>query len=114
MKAGKLVFRLHGEKLAGTWELVRIAKLEDRQDQWMGHSTSTDCQWRWVSIPAIVNVASIIFSSWPEWSAHSSQSHRTVMPFCFRAYADASLSRDVPNENRTWLCSEGISDRAWH
>ncbi|BCG02975.1 ATP-dependent DNA ligase (plasmid) [Paraburkholderia sp. PGU19] len=35
MKAGKLVFRLHGEKLAGMWELVRIAKPEDRQDQWI-------------------------------------------------------------------------------
>lgn len=35
VKAGKLVFRLHGEKLAGLWELVRISKLEDSQDQWM-------------------------------------------------------------------------------
>ncbi|MEX3943838.1 DNA ligase D [Paraburkholderia sp. BR10937] len=35
MKAGKLVFRLHGEKLAGLWELVRISKPDDRQDQWM-------------------------------------------------------------------------------
>ncbi len=35
MKAGKLVFRLHGEKLAGLWELVRISKPEDSQDQWM-------------------------------------------------------------------------------
>ncbi|XUW91459.1 DNA ligase D [Burkholderia sp. M6-3] len=35
MKAGKLVFRLHGEKLAGLWELVRISKPEDKQDQWM-------------------------------------------------------------------------------
>jgi bifunctional non-homologous end joining protein LigD len=35
MKAGKLVFRLHGEKLAGLWELVRIAKPDDRQDPWM-------------------------------------------------------------------------------
>ncbi|HXZ09839.1 MAG TPA: DNA ligase D, partial [Paraburkholderia sp.] len=35
MRAGKLVFRLHGEKLAGLWELVRIAKPGDRQDQWM-------------------------------------------------------------------------------
>ncbi|MFM0573004.1 DNA ligase D [Paraburkholderia caledonica] len=35
MKAGKLVFRLHGEKLAGSWELVRISKPEDSQDQWM-------------------------------------------------------------------------------
>ena len=33
--AGKLVFRLHGEKLAGLWELVRIAKPGDRQDAWM-------------------------------------------------------------------------------
>jgi bifunctional non-homologous end joining protein LigD len=32
---GKLVFRLHGEKLAGLWELVRIAKPGDRQDAWM-------------------------------------------------------------------------------
>ncbi|PRX33362.1 ATP-dependent DNA ligase LigD phosphoesterase module /ATP-dependent DNA ligase LigD polymerase module [Paraburkholderia sp. BL18I3N2] len=35
MKVGKLVFRLHGEKLAGLWELVRISKPEDKQDQWM-------------------------------------------------------------------------------
>ncbi|WP_028211250.1 DNA ligase D [Paraburkholderia mimosarum] len=35
MAAGKLVFRLHGEKLAGLWELVRISKPDDKQDQWM-------------------------------------------------------------------------------
>ncbi len=35
MKGGKLVFRLHGEKLAGMWELVRIAKPDDKQDPWM-------------------------------------------------------------------------------
>ncbi len=35
LAAGKLVFRLHGEKLAGLWELVRIAKPGDRQDPWM-------------------------------------------------------------------------------
>ena len=35
LSAGKLVFRLHGEKLAGLWELVRIAKPGDRQDPWM-------------------------------------------------------------------------------
>ena len=35
LRAGKLVFRLHGEKLAGLWELVRIAKPGDRQDPWM-------------------------------------------------------------------------------
>jgi bifunctional non-homologous end joining protein LigD len=35
MAEGKLVFRLHGEKLAGLWELVRIAKPGDRQDPWM-------------------------------------------------------------------------------
>ncbi|GJH39314.1 DNA ligase D [Paraburkholderia hospita] len=35
MHAGKLVFQLHGEKLAGLWELVRISKPGDRQDQWM-------------------------------------------------------------------------------
>src|SRR3954471_18292548 len=34
--AGKLVFRLHGEKLAGLWELVRIRKPgEERQDPWL-------------------------------------------------------------------------------
>ncbi len=32
---GKLVFRLHGEKLAGLWELVRIAKPGDKQEPWM-------------------------------------------------------------------------------
>ena len=32
MAKGKLVFRLHGEKLAGLWELVRIAKPGDKQD----------------------------------------------------------------------------------
>jgi bifunctional non-homologous end joining protein LigD len=35
MTKGKLVFRLHGEKLAGLWELVRIAKPGDKQDPWM-------------------------------------------------------------------------------
>ncbi len=35
MRKGKLVFRLHGEKLAGLWELVRIAKPGDRQEPWM-------------------------------------------------------------------------------
>jgi bifunctional non-homologous end joining protein LigD len=35
MATGKLVFRLHGEKLAGLWELVRIAKPGDKQDAWM-------------------------------------------------------------------------------
>lgn len=35
MAAGKLVFRLHGEKLAGLWELVRIAKPGEKQDEWM-------------------------------------------------------------------------------
>ncbi|HVZ46712.1 MAG TPA: DNA ligase D [Ramlibacter sp.] len=35
MKDGKLVFRLHGHKLFGLWELVRIAKPGDRQDTWI-------------------------------------------------------------------------------
>ena len=35
MAEGKLVFRLHGEKLAGLWELVRIRKPDDRQDPWL-------------------------------------------------------------------------------
>lgn len=35
MNEGKLVFKLHGEKLAGLWELVRISKPGDKQDQWM-------------------------------------------------------------------------------
>ncbi|HSC65067.1 MAG TPA: DNA ligase D, partial [Caldimonas sp.] len=35
MARGKLVFRLHGEKLAGLWELVRIAKPGDKQEAWM-------------------------------------------------------------------------------
>jgi bifunctional non-homologous end joining protein LigD len=32
---GKLVFELHGEKLAGRWELVRIRKPQDKQDPWI-------------------------------------------------------------------------------
>lgn len=36
MAKGKLLFRLHGEKLAGLWELVRISKPVDRkQDHWI-------------------------------------------------------------------------------
>lgn len=35
LAAGKLVFKLHGQKLAGLWELVRIAKKGDKQDAWM-------------------------------------------------------------------------------
>lgn len=32
---GKLIFDLHGQKLAGRWELVRIAKPGDKQEPWM-------------------------------------------------------------------------------
>ena len=35
LENGKLVFHLHGEKLAGLWELVRISKPEDKKDQWV-------------------------------------------------------------------------------
>ena len=35
MAKGKLVFQLHGQKLAGLWELVRIAKPGDRQEAWI-------------------------------------------------------------------------------
>jgi bifunctional non-homologous end joining protein LigD len=35
MEAGKLIFKLHGEKLAGLWELVRISKADDKQDRWL-------------------------------------------------------------------------------
>jgi len=36
LAAGKLVFRLHGQKLAGLWELVRISKAgAARQDEWL-------------------------------------------------------------------------------
>ena len=34
LKDGKLVFKLHGQKLAGLWELVRIGKPDDRQPAW--------------------------------------------------------------------------------
>jgi len=35
MKAGKLAFRLHGQKLAGLWELVRLNKPGERQQPWL-------------------------------------------------------------------------------
>jgi bifunctional non-homologous end joining protein LigD len=36
LKVGKVLFKLHGQKLAGLWELVRISKPGDvKQDQWM-------------------------------------------------------------------------------
>lgn len=35
MRKGKLIFTLHGEKLAGLWELVRIAKPDAKKDQWL-------------------------------------------------------------------------------
>ena len=35
LKDGKLVFELHGHKLFGLWELVRIAKPGDRQEGWL-------------------------------------------------------------------------------
>jgi bifunctional non-homologous end joining protein LigD len=35
LKDGKLVFTLHGHKLQGLWELVRIAKPGDRQEPWI-------------------------------------------------------------------------------
>jgi bifunctional non-homologous end joining protein LigD len=35
LKDGKLVFTLHGHKLFGLWELVRIAKPGDKQEPWL-------------------------------------------------------------------------------
>ncbi|WP_350030196.1 non-homologous end-joining DNA ligase [Caballeronia sp. GAWG1-1] len=35
MEDGKILFQLHGEKLAGLWELVRISKPGDKADSWM-------------------------------------------------------------------------------
>ncbi|WP_159272166.1 DNA ligase D [Variovorax boronicumulans] len=35
LAAGKLAFRLHGQKLEGLWELVRIAKGGERQEPWL-------------------------------------------------------------------------------
>ncbi len=35
LAAGKLVFRLHGQKLEGLWELVKIAKGGERQEPWI-------------------------------------------------------------------------------
>jgi bifunctional non-homologous end joining protein LigD len=35
LAAGKLVFRLHGHKLEGLWELVNIAKGGERQEPWI-------------------------------------------------------------------------------
>ena len=35
LKSGKLAFRLHGEKLAGEWELVRTSKPGDKKDNWL-------------------------------------------------------------------------------
>jgi bifunctional non-homologous end joining protein LigD len=34
LKRGKLAFRLHGEKLAGLWELIRTSKPGDKQERW--------------------------------------------------------------------------------
>ena len=35
LAAGKLVFHLHGQKLQGLWELVKIAKGTERQEPWI-------------------------------------------------------------------------------
>ncbi|MDM0010604.1 DNA ligase D [Variovorax sp. J22G73] len=35
LAAGKLVFKLHGQKLEGLWELVKIAKGGERQEPWI-------------------------------------------------------------------------------
>jgi len=35
LKVGKVLFELHGQKLAGLWELVRIAKPGDKSEGWM-------------------------------------------------------------------------------
>ncbi|BEP45950.1 DNA ligase D [Variovorax sp. V15] len=35
LAAGKLLFRLHGQKLEGLWELVKIAKGGERQEPWI-------------------------------------------------------------------------------
>src|SRR5690349_12956556 len=32
---GKLAFKMHGQKMAGEWELIRIAKPRDKQEAWL-------------------------------------------------------------------------------
>ena len=32
---GKLVFQMHGQKMAGLWELVKIAKVGEKQEPWL-------------------------------------------------------------------------------
>ena len=35
LKQGKLAFKLHGQKMLGSWELVKIAKNGERQEPWL-------------------------------------------------------------------------------
>ncbi len=35
LSKGKLAFTLHGEKLSGQWELVKIAKGGEKQEPWL-------------------------------------------------------------------------------
>ena len=35
LKKGRLAFQLHGEKLAGLWELIRTGKPSDKQEAWL-------------------------------------------------------------------------------
>jgi len=35
LKKGKLVFRMHGQKMRGLWELVKIAKGGEKQEPWL-------------------------------------------------------------------------------
>jgi len=44
IKAGKLVFRLRGHKLAGLWELVKIAKPGERQEPWLLFKKHDECE----------------------------------------------------------------------
>lgn len=35
LSKGKLVFKLHGQKLAGLWELVKASRVQGKQEQWL-------------------------------------------------------------------------------
>lgn len=87
---GKIMFHLHGQKLAGLWELVRISKPgEKKQDQWMLFKKRGDA---WARPSAEYNVITALPDSVVEkpLGLIEEREPRTASPVVRRTNTDAN------------------------
>lgn len=88
LASGKLVFKLSGHKLAGLWELIRIAKPgEQRQDPWLLFKKHDQHERRQADFDVISAQPDSVISSTPVPQQHSKASSSTAAGLALPASA---------------------------